>query len=378
MAKKTAVKKKAPKKKATAQKKTGAGSAKKGVILKITAQSSGTDHDFESFYLAKQDLLVTHHTYGKAWVTLTWKELDQFKEDMALKELRSDLMQAEMDPGDVRANYAEFEGADNLEEDDEFQEMLEDEYGGDLFDYCLEKGVDPWSSKLPKKRKEALPESYYEADRIRIYDIEVAWDDGSADLFTFNPDLSPASKSTRIHRCDSEESCLRKFLELAGATSGGGSPRKANGLTAPVAVRKKATKVSSTKKKATRKKAAKKKAGTAKVVADKPEALKDKVVAFTGKLDRMQRVEAEQLARSAGATTTSTINAKVDFLVIGADGFTNVSGDKSSKQKKGEALAKEGSSIQVMSEKKFFALLEQIAQSPEHRFIRDFLKWKKG
>jgi NAD-dependent DNA ligase len=78
----------------------------------------------------------------------------------------------------------------------------------------------------------------------------------------------------------------------------------------------------------------------------------------------MQRVEAEQLARSAGAETTFTINAKVDYLVIGADGFTNVAGDKSSKQKKGEALAKEGSSIQVMSEKKFFALLERIAQAP--------------
>jgi len=31
-----------------------------------------------------------------------------------------------------------------------------------------------------------------------------------------------------------------------------------------------------------------------------------------------------------------------------------------------------------MSEKKFFALLERVAQSPDHHFIRDFLEWKKG
>ena len=49
--KKVTVRKKAPKKKATARKKAGAGSARKGAILKITAQSSGTDHDLESSQL---------------------------------------------------------------------------------------------------------------------------------------------------------------------------------------------------------------------------------------------------------------------------------------------------------------------------------------
>jgi hypothetical protein len=257
-ARKKDTKKKAPKKKATARKKAGAGSARKGAILKITAQSSGTDHDLESFYLAQRDLLVTYHTYGKAWVTLTWKELGEFREDVLLKELRSDLMQAEMDPEEIRANYAEFEGADSLEEDDEFQKMLKDEYGGYLFDYCLVKGADPWSSNLSKKRKEALPYSYYEADGFRMYDIEVAWDDGSADLFTFNPDLSPSSKSTRIHRCDSEETCLRKFLELVDPIFG--ADVQMNGATVPMTVRKKATTGSATKKKASRKKGSKKKA----------------------------------------------------------------------------------------------------------------------
>ena len=254
--KKVTVRKKAPKKKATARKKAGAGSARKGAIRKITAQSSGTDHDIESFYLAQRDLLVTHHTYGKAWVTLTWKELGEFREDVLLKELRSDLMQAEMDPEEIRANYAEFEGADSLEEDDEFQKMLEDEYGGDLLDYCLEKGAERYG--ICEETQEVVPYSYYEADRIRIYDIEVAWDDGSADLFTFNPDLSPASKSTRIHRCDSEETCLRKFLELVDPIFG--ADVQMNGATVPMTVRKKATNGSATKKKASRKKGSKKKA----------------------------------------------------------------------------------------------------------------------
>ena len=255
-ARKKDTKKKAPKKKATARKKAGAGSARKGAILKITAQSSGTDHDLESFYLAQRDLLVTYHTYGKAWVTLTWKELGEFREDVLLKELRSDLMQAEMDPEEIRANYAEFEGADSLEEDDEFQKMLEDEYGGDLLDYCLEKGAERYG--ICEETQEVVPYSYYEADRIRIYDIEVAWDDGSADLFTFNPDLSPSSKSTRIHRCDSEETCLRKFLELVDPIFG--ADVQMNGATVPMTVRKKATTGSATKKKASRKKGSKKKA----------------------------------------------------------------------------------------------------------------------
>jgi hypothetical protein len=267
-ARKKDTKKKAPKKKATARKKAGAGSARKGAILKITAQSSGTDHDLESFYLAQRDLLVTYHTYGKAWVTLTWKELGEFREDVLLKELRSDLMQAEMDPEEIRANYAEFEGADSLEEDDEFQKMLKDEYGdpdwdesGDdfvlaLFDYCLEKGAD--QHIYCEETQEVVPYSYYEADGYRMYDIEVAWDDGSADLFTFNPDLSPSSKSTRIHRCDSEETCLRKFLELVDPIFG--ADVQMNGATVPMTVRKKATTGSATKKKASRKKGSKKKA----------------------------------------------------------------------------------------------------------------------
>ncbi len=264
--KKVTVRKKAPKKKATARKKAGAGSARKGAIRKITAQSSGTDHDIESFYLAQRDLLVTHHTYGKAWVTLTWKELGEFREDVLLKELRSDLMQAEMDPEEIRANYAEFEGADSLEEDDEFQKMLKDEYGDPdwddddmtllLFDYCLEKGAD--QHIYCEETQEVVPYSYYEADGYRMYDIEVAWDDGSADLFTFNPDLSPSSKSTRIHRCDSEETCLRKFLELVDPIFG--ADVQMNGATVPMTVRKKATTGSATKKKASRKKGSKKKA----------------------------------------------------------------------------------------------------------------------
>jgi len=264
--KKVTVRKKAPKKKATARKKAGAGSARKGAILKITAQSSGTDHDLESFYLAQRDLLVTYHTYGKAWVTLTWKELGEFREDVLLKELRSDLMQAEMDPEEIRANYAEFEGADSLEEDDEFQKMLKDEYGDPdwddddmtllLFDYCLEKGSSRYG--YCKETQELVPHSYYEAEGYRMYDIEVAWDDGSADLFTFNPDLSPSSKSTRIHRCDSEETCLRKFLELVDPIFG--ADVQMNGATVPMTVRKKATTGSATKKKASRKKGSKKKA----------------------------------------------------------------------------------------------------------------------
>jgi len=90
------------------------------------------------------------------------------------------------------------------------------------------------------------------------------------------------------------------------------------------------------RKKASRKLSSKKKVDTAVVAEESGDLLKDKVVAFTGKLDRMQCAEAEQLARSACATTMSTINARVDYLVIGADGSTNVPGDKSSKQKKGK------------------------------------------
>lgn len=81
-------------------------------------------------------------------------------------------------------------------------------------------------------------------------------------------------------------------------------------------------------------------------------------VVFTGTLHAMGRAFAMQKVVNLGGFCPSTVTKKVDYLVVGVQDFRKfISGDKSSKMKKAEALAGKGNQIEIIDEGDFLELL---------------------
>ncbi|MEY2864631.1 MAG: hypothetical protein RLY58_2338 [Pseudomonadota bacterium] len=75
---------------------------------------------------------------------------------------------------------------------------------------------------------------------------------------------------------------------------------------------------------------------------------------FTGKLSSMTRDQAEHMVSNANGKNVGTINAKLDYLVIGDDGSPLYgNGRKGSKQVKAESLIAQGATIHIISETAF-------------------------
>lgn len=187
----------------------GAAPAELGTPTEITAASMGTEVDIEWFYLPDKDVVVGRFVYLKAWATLTWESVEQFVEDVSMSEMRSDKMSAEIDFSERHANHEEWIGAESLQDDDAFQQMLNDKFDGELKDYCWDHGEDPWGADLPENRTKDLEESHYRADRVPIYDIRVAWPDGSTDIFT--------AKEQRLHVVAEDSLSLKACLAYLGS-----------------------------------------------------------------------------------------------------------------------------------------------------------------
>ena len=194
----------------------------------ITAKTFGTEYEPESFFLPEKNVIVTKHNFSKASAILTWNNPDDFKHDIELEELKSSNILSDIEYGELKHQGGDIEiwgpGSQALENDNEFQSMLEEDYCGDIFDYCLDNGKDCWDAVdeglLPDSIKsDDLPETEYEGDRIRIYDIKVIWDDDSSELFTFFADgysehAPDVDKETQLNILDSEELCLKAVLEV--------------------------------------------------------------------------------------------------------------------------------------------------------------------
>jgi DNA ligase (NAD+) len=87
--------------------------------------------------------------------------------------------------------------------------------------------------------------------------------------------------------------------------------------------------------------------------------LSGKTVLFTGKLLLMGRKEAQSRVQGVGGLTPSGVSAALDYLVVGDDGSPLLGeGRISSKHKKADALNASGSTIEIMTEGAFLALLE--------------------
>ncbi len=79
---------------------------------------------------------------------------------------------------------------------------------------------------------------------------------------------------------------------------------------------------------------------------------------FTGKLATMTRSEAQKKVRTAGGSVGSTVNAKLDYLVIGDEGSPLYGeGKKGSKQLKAEKLRDDGADVKIISETAFLQML---------------------
>jgi DNA polymerase-3 subunit epsilon len=91
---------------------------------------------------------------------------------------------------------------------------------------------------------------------------------------------------------------------------------------------------------------------------DPDHALYGRGVVFTGTLGVMTRGAAMQQVVNLGGFCPSSVTKKVDYLVIGGQGFRNfVSGHKSSKIKRAETLAANGNPIEIIDEGDFLELL---------------------
>ena len=82
-------------------------------------------------------------------------------------------------------------------------------------------------------------------------------------------------------------------------------------------------------------------------------------ICFTGSLS-ISREEIIELAAKNGFTVKAGASKKLDYLIVGSqDSAVVKDGDKSSKQRKVEALITEGIQIQILEEQAFLKLIEQ-------------------
>lgn len=86
--------------------------------------------------------------------------------------------------------------------------------------------------------------------------------------------------------------------------------------------------------------------------------LKGRSFLFTGKLATMQRVQAEKKVSAANGKNAGSVNAKLDYLVIGDEGSPLYgAGRKGSKQLAAEKLVGQGAAIKIISETAFLQML---------------------
>ncbi|RME56047.1 MAG: DNA ligase (NAD(+)) LigA, partial [Deltaproteobacteria bacterium] len=91
--------------------------------------------------------------------------------------------------------------------------------------------------------------------------------------------------------------------------------------------------------------------------AEKPQGpLAGKKVLFTGKLQSMERKEAQNLVTRLGGRCPSGVSRDLDFLVVGEER----GGKKSTKHRKAEALNAQGAGIRILTEAEFLEMIPKV------------------
>lgn len=85
----------------------------------------------------------------------------------------------------------------------------------------------------------------------------------------------------------------------------------------------------------------------------------NKVIVFTGVLEKMTRKEAMQLVADLGGINADGVTAKTNYLVLGNNDYCSTIKDgKSTKQKKAEQLKIKGKDIEIIPENVFYDLIQ--------------------
>ena len=84
----------------------------------------------------------------------------------------------------------------------------------------------------------------------------------------------------------------------------------------------------------------------------------NKIVVFTGTLEKMQRKDAMQIIANIGGINADSVTSKTNFLILGNyDYCSTIKDGKSSKHKKAEELKLKGNDIEIISENVFYELI---------------------
>lgn len=87
-------------------------------------------------------------------------------------------------------------------------------------------------------------------------------------------------------------------------------------------------------------------------------ALYDKVVVFTGTLEKMPRKDAMQIVANMGGINGDNVTKNTNFLVLGNNDYcASIKGGKSSKQKKAESYKLKGYDIEIIPENVFYDMV---------------------
>lgn len=85
-----------------------------------------------------------------------------------------------------------------------------------------------------------------------------------------------------------------------------------------------------------------------------------KNVVFTGTLQKMPRVEAQQTVVNLGGTVSDNVNKKTNCLVMGMQDYSKIKSEKSNKQRKAEEYILKGQDIVILTENVFYDILNEI------------------
>lgn len=93
---------------------------------------------------------------------------------------------------------------------------------------------------------------------------------------------------------------------------------------------------------------------------DETNMLYQKVVVFTGVLEKMTRKDAMQIVANLGGINGDSVTKKTNYLVLGNNDYCSLIKDgKSNKQKKAEQLKLQGFDIEVIPESVFYEMLPE-------------------
>ena len=107
---------------------------------------------------------------------------------------------------------------------------------------------------------------------------------------------------------------------------------------------------------------------TTKTVFDETNLFFNKLVVFTGTLEKMQRKEAMQIVLDLGGKISDNLNKETNFLIVGTQDFKKAKENgKSNKMLKAEKYIIKGADLQILSEDAFYDVIANSIKIEDNR-----------